>query len=81
MNNDTSNLNKISCSAATVVEALQRCATMDGCWSASATIDAEKCEKSDHPVIRSRAAELKSRAENYRLSAARYRAALEWLDG
>jgi len=70
-----------ACSAATVREALQRCATMDDGWANSAMYDAEKCQQSDHPAIRARADELKSRAENYKLSAARYRSALDWLVG
>lgn len=69
------------CSAATVREALQRCATMDDGWASSALHDAEQCEKSDHPAIRARAPELRSRAENYKLAAARYRSALNWLVG
>ena len=70
-----------ACSAATVREALQRCATMDDGWASSALHDAEQCEKSDHPAIRARAAELRSRAENYKLAAARYRSAFNWLVG
>lgn len=69
------------CSAATVREALQRCATMDDGWASSALHDAEQCEKSDHPAIRTRATELRHRAENYKLAAARYRSALNWLVG
>ena len=68
----------VPCSAATVREALQRCAAMDDGWASSAMYDAEKCQQSDHPAIRARADELKSRAENYKLSAARYRSALDW---
>jgi len=69
------------CSAATVREALQRCATMDDGFAHSALMDAGKCEKSDHPAIRERASEMKLRADTYKLRAARYRAALDWLVG
>ena len=69
------------CSAATVREALQRCATMDDGWAAGRLIDAEKCEQSDSPAIRARAQEMRTRAEEYKLRAARYRAALAWLVG
>lgn len=69
------------CSAATIREALQRCATMDDGWARSALNDAEQCEKSDHPAIRARAHDLRSRAENSKLAAARYRSALNWLVG
>jgi uncharacterized protein involved in tolerance to divalent cations len=72
-------LDAASCSAFTVREALQRCANMDECWARSYRWDAKKCEESDHPKIRERAAGLISRAEEYELAAARYRSALEWM--
>ena len=68
-----------TCSAFTVRESLQRCAAMDEGWAQSYRWDAKKCEESDHPKIRERAAGLISRAEEYELAAARYRSALEWM--
>jgi hypothetical protein len=73
-------LDAASCSAFTVREALQRCAKTDEGWARIYRLDAKKCEESDHPKIRERAAGLISRAEEYELAAARYRSALEWME-
>ena len=56
----------------TIEEALRRCAGIDLGLSRGYLSDAERCEQSDHPVIKARSADFRNRAEDLRLSAEKY---------
>ena len=63
-----------------IEEALRRCAGMDLGLSRGYLSDAERCEQSDHAVIKARSADFRNRAEELRLSAEKYMTVLSLME-
>lgn len=78
---DNGSPSESACSAFTVREALLRCARLDEYAAKSERTQAAQFRADPSPHIKRRALGSDSLAENYDLSAARYRSALAWLEG